>query len=514
MGKVLLEATRVSKAFPGVRALDNVSLQVESGQIVALVGHNGSGKSTLVKILAGVYQADDGEFTTPSGGELGGGKDDGLHFIHQDLGLIPMLTAVENIDLARQHGGRSIMPFPRKREQKRAQELIAQFGANFNVNIPVAALSPAERTIVAIARALDGWTSNDNVLVLDEPTAALQEEEVLKLFSAVRNVVAAGAGVIIISQRLDEVVELADRVVVLRDGRLVADQLRGHFDKRTLVQLIAGTEESPEVEVARHASGGDVMLSIEGLACHQIRGLDLDVRAGEIVGITGLLGSGMEQIGGAIFGSVAAIGTVRVGGAEIPRGKPVAAVAAGIGFVPADRRGLGSVVTMSARENLTLPRLSTVRNALGAISNKTEKADAASWMDRVEVRPRGATERTFSLFSGGNQQKIIIAKWMRNDPRVLVLEEPTQGVDVAAQASIHQLIARVASEGSAVLVSSTDTKELVSLCHRVVVLHEGVIAAEFEGARLTESNVLRTTLDPLALAGTTDTPRNGGSENG
>ena len=381
------------------------------------------------------------------------------------------------------------MPFPRKREQKRAQELIAQFGANFNVNIPVAALSPAERTIVAIARALDGWTSNDNVLVLDEPTAALQEEEVLKLFSAVRNVVAAGAGVIIISHRLDEVVELADRVVVLRDGRLVADQLRGHFDKRTLVQLIAGTEESPEVEVARHASGGDVML-------------------------TGLLGSGMEQIGGAIFGSVAAIGTVRVGGAEIPRGKPVAAVAAGIGFVPADRRGLGSVVTMSARDNLTLPRLSTVRNALGAISNKTEKADAASWMDRVEVRPRGATERTFSLFSGGNQQKIIIAKWMRNDPRVLVLEEPTQGVDVAAQASIHQLIARVASEGSAVLVSSTDTKELVSLCHRVVVLHEGVIAAEFEGARLTESNVLRTTLDPLALAGTTDTPMNGGSENG
>ena len=511
MGKVLLEASGISKAFPGVKALDDVSLQVEAGQIVALVGHNGSGKSTLVKILAGVYQADDGVITTPGGRAPGAGKDDGLHFIHQDLGLIPMLTAVENIDLSRQHGRRSLLPFKSRKEQARARELVAQFGAHFNVNIPVVALSPAERTIVAIARALDGWTSNDNVLVLDEPTAALQEEEVRKLFAAVRRVVAAGAGVIIISHRLDEVVELADRVVVLRDGTLVADQTRGNFDKKTLVQLIAGVEESPEVELAAHNSGGDVMLSLRGLSCAEIKGLDLEVRAGEIVGVTGLLGSGMEQIGGAVFGSIPSTGEVVVGGKSVKRGAPKAAVAAGVGFVPSDRRSLGSVITMNARENLTLPLLRPLRNAFGSISISRERADATEWMNRVDVKPRGSSERTFSLFSGGNQQKVIIAKWMRNLPRVLVLEEPTQGVDVGAQSSIHALIARVASEGAAVLISSSDTKELVSLCHRVVVLHEGVIAGTFEGVDLTESNVLKTTLDPMALA---DNSMNGGPSNG
>jgi ABC-type sugar transport system ATPase subunit len=503
----------VSKSFPGVLALDDVSLQVEAGQIVALVGHNGSGKSTLVKILARVHGMDEGELRGPGGEASRRNRHEGLHFIHQDLGLIPMLSAIENIDLARSHGARSVLPSGVRSERARARALIAQIGAHFSVDLPVAALSPAERTIVAIARALDGWTSQRNVLVLDEPTAALQQEEVLKLFAAIRRLVTSGAGVLMISHRLDEVVDLADRVVVLRDGRVVADQLRGEFDKDSLVRLIAGTEESAEVNAARRNPGGEVVLKVRDLVAPQVRGVDIDVRAREIVGVTGLLGSGMDQIAGAIFGAVPSKGDVWLGANLLPRGTPRASVAAGVGFMPADRRRYGCVVGMNARENLTLPRLSTIRGRAGQIRVRRERVEARRWLSLVDVRPRNATERTLSLFSGGNQQKIIIAKWMRTMPRLLLLEEPTQGVDVAAQASIHELVARIASDGAAVLVTSTDTKELLALCHRVVVLHDGRVASSFEGADLTESAVLSATLDPGPAASRATPTMDGGPRN-
>jgi ABC-type sugar transport system ATPase subunit len=489
---VLLEVQHVSKAFPGVRALDDVSLTVTGGEVLALVGHNGSGKSTLVKILAGVYDADAGSVVRHDAA----GVAPGLHFIHQDLGLVPMLSAVENIDLARTHRMAAVLPSPRRRERSSARQRIAQFGAAFDVDIPVARLSPAERTIVALARALDGWESSRNVLVLDEPTAALAEGEVRKLFDAIRTVTAGGAGVVMISHRLDEVVELADSVVVLRDGKVVADERRGAFDQRRLVSLIAGSEDGEAVEIARHNAGGEVMLAVSGLTGTFLSGVDLDVRAGEIVGVTGLLGSGIEQLCSIVFGAVPATGgSVQVAGSSLRPG-PRRSIRAGMGFAPADRRRLGSVLVMNARENLTLPRLAPVRGRLGQIRRKAERDDAGSWMQRVDVRPAASTERGFALFSGGNQQKIVIAKWVRNEPRVLLLEEPTQGVDVAAQAGIHQLIARVASRGTAVLVASTDAKELAALCHRVLVLHRGRVAAVLEGDRLSESALVRATLHP------------------
>jgi ABC-type sugar transport system ATPase subunit len=514
MTRGLLEASHISKSFPGVRALDDVTVTVHSGEVLALVGHNGSGKSTLVKILAGVYTPDAGEITTVGGvGERG--KHVGLHFIHQDLGLIPMLSTVENIDLARPHRAWGWMPSPLRRERLHARELVARFGAHIDVNAPVSTLTPAERTIVAIARALDGWTSPDNVLVLDEPTAALQDEEVRKLFEAIRTVAAEGAGVMLISHRLDEVVDLADRVIVLRDGRLVADQQRGAFDRHSLVSLVAGTDESTAVEVARHRSGGKLVLSLVHLHASNLHGFNLDVRAGEIVGVTGLLGSGMEQVGAVVFGSLPRLaGAVLVDGRVVRPRSPSAAISVGMAFVPADRRGQGAVVSMNARENLTLPRLWPLRGRLGQIRRHAESKDARQWMDDVGVRPAGSQERPFSLFSGGNQQKMVIAKWIRTEPRVLVLEEPTQGVDVAAQASIHELIARVANGGAAVLVASTDTKELVSLCHRVVVLHEGTAAISLEGTQLVESALVRATLEGRPDAVRAKSVTNGGLDHG
>jgi ABC-type sugar transport system ATPase subunit len=495
LSAVLLEAQHITKSFPGVRALDDVSLTVRSGEIVALVGHNGSGKSTLVKVLAGVYPADSGTVVTVVG-TTKRGHHEGLHFIHQDLGLIPMLTTIENIDLSRALGRHGVLPSPIRAERHKARDLIKQFGVEFDVDLPVEKLTSAERTIVAIARALDGWTSADNVLVLDEPTAALQGEEVGKLFEAVRRVVSGGAGVIMISHRLNEVVDLADRVVVLRDGRVVGDHVRGDFDQRSLVRLIAGETGDDSRDLPGASQLGDVLLTVRGLCSDHLRGVDLEVHAGEILGVTGLLGSGMEQIAGTIFGATPSrSGSVEVAGRRIHSGSPAAAIEAGAGYVPSDRRRYGAVVTMNARENLTLPQLASLRTRGGRIDGRSETREANRWMTDVGVRPVDSADRSFSLFSGGNQQKIVIAKWLRNKPRLLLLEEPTQGVDVAAQASIHDLVTRVASGGAAVLVSSTDTKELVTLCHRVLVLHDGVVAAALEGKQLTEPALVAATID-------------------
>lgn len=497
MPEPLLEVRHVSKTFPGVRALREVSLTVGSGEIVALVGHNGSGKSTLVKLLAGIHHPDDGGsiMVHEGAGEpplSGADARRRLHFIHQDLGLIEQLSAVENLDLGRPLGARGLKPSPTRRERTRAIEVIAQFGASFDVEVPIATLTPAERAIVAIARALDGWTSARNVLVLDEPTSALHGDESEKLYEAVRRVAAKGAGVIFISHRLDEVVALADRAVVLRDGRLVADEPRGSFDHDTLVEHIAGGEIA--VAHRSHAAvANDARLQAAGLAGPGIASVDLEVRAGEIVGITGLVGSGREHLAGILFGlHPRTAGTVSVDGRRVPPSDPAAAIAAGVGFVPADRRRKGAIMTMNARENLTLPRLGPLCRHAGLV-RAAEDREARRWMDYVDVLP-AAPERPLALFSGGNQQKVVLAKWLRIDPVVLILDEPTQSVDVGAKAAIYDLILGAAAAGAAVLVSSSDTKELADLCRRVLVLREGRVAAEIKTRDLTEARLVRETL--------------------
>ncbi|MEU9967537.1 sugar ABC transporter ATP-binding protein [Streptomyces malaysiensis] len=491
MSRPLLRVRGLSKTFPGVRALQDVSLTVSSGEVVALLGHNGSGKSTLVKILAGVYDADDGaEIQVPAPESSGRG----LHFIHQDLGLIASLTAVENIDLAKHLKKRALRPFRTRQERSHAKDLLARFGTDLDVTVPVSGLSPTERTLVAIARALGDWQSTHNVLILDEPTAALNADGVGSLFTAVRRLAADGTGVLFISHRLEEVVELADRVVVLRDGRVAAERLRGDFDRASLTELIAGGH----LEGHRTASGrdfGPIRLRVEEVTGPELAGVSFTARAGEVVGISGLLGSGAETLTGAVFGSSARTsGRVLVDGTAIPPENPGAAVKTGVVLAPADRRRLGAFVTMTARENITLPLLSPLRRASGRLDFRAEKREARQWMDDVDVRPRGSIEKPFGLFSGGNQQKIVLGKWLRTRPKVLLLEEPTQGVDVGALAGIYQLIETAAADGAAVVVASSDTEELCRLCDRVLVLGQGRITAELSGRGLTEADLVRATL--------------------
>ena len=420
-----------------------------------------------------------------------------LHFIHQDLGLLPMLSTTENLDLARPLGRRWITP-SRRSEHDRAAELTARFGAAIDVRAPVALLSPAERAIVAIARALDGWSHHENVLVLDEPTTAFHRDEVVRLFEAVRRVAAAGAGIIFISHRLDEVRALADRVVVLRDGKLVAEAGAGEIDEDSLVEAIVGAA----VASARPPSGdtGVVVLEVDDLHGKQVHGMTFRVHAGEVVGLSGVLGSGRENVNSLLFGAERARrGRVAVAGEALPPHDMASAIERGVAFVPADRHRLGAVMAMSMRENLTLPSLGRLRRRFGAIDQGAEVADAQRWAAKVELRPP-LPDRPLASFSGGNQQKVVLAKWLRTDPKLLLLDEPTQGVDVGAKAAIYQLIQRSARQGSGVLVSSSDAKELASVCNRVLLVEGGRVVGELNGPTLTEAALVHAALstDPVS----------------
>ncbi|MCS5721570.1 sugar ABC transporter ATP-binding protein [Herbiconiux sp. CPCC 203407] len=483
--QLLLRVEGIVKAFPGLMALDGVSLDVRSGEVVAVVGHNGSGKSTLVKVLAGIYQQDAGTVAL----ETMAGQTAELHFIHQDLGLVPALSAVENLNLVQASSG-ALAPLRTKGETRRARSLLSRFGQQFDVHAKVSELTPAQRAIVAIARALEGWAGPHNVLVLDEPTEALHKNEVDILFSAVRSVAGDGAGVIFISHRLDEVLDLADRVVVLRDGVKVADERAQDLDHGRLVELVTGSALSEQREHVRRERGADAVLRIRGLRGAVVDGLDLDLRPGETVGVAGVLGSGREEVPSLVFGADGGTSAeYLLHGRPYERRSAAASIRNGLAFVAGDRARFGSVPQLNARENITLPRLGAHRSRMGAISIRRERAEAARLAAVFDVKP-ARTEQRFGLFSGGNQQKIVMAKWLRNTPSVLLLEEPTQGVDIGAKAAIYAAVDGASAAGAAVLVCSSDAKELVRLCDRVLVLREGRVAAELSGDELTERRLV------------------------
>lgn len=482
----LMRASGLVKDFPGLRALDDVSLEVASGEIVALVGHNGSGKSTLVKILAGVYTADGGHV------EFAGAGDQAteLHIIHQDLGLVSELSTIENLGLSDSSGWDGLAPTRRRRERAHARELVARFGEDFDVDAPVGTLAPAQRSIIAIARALDGWTHNKNVLILDEPTEALHASEVEILFGAVRRVAHAGAGVVFISHRLDEVLAIADRVVVLRDGRKVADVPVSGLDHDALVAHVTGSVARTAQGRTRGTASDEIALDITGLSGAGIHDVDVRIRSGEVVGVAGVLGSGRDALPALVFGATPSrADRYLLAGADYPTRTPRHSVRRGMAFVAGDRAKLGSIRAMNARENMTLPELRSVTGPLGGLRFGRERRIARQLVEQYDVRPPRA-EQEFAQFSGGNQQKIVFAKWLRNDPRVLLLEEPTQGVDIGAKQFIYSEIDRAAERGVAVLVCSSDAKELVRLCDRVLVMRGGEVVSELSGERLTEAELV------------------------
>lgn len=480
MSEPLLRVAGLVKAFPGLTALDRVDLDVHSGEIVAIVGHNGSGKSTLMKILAGVYTADAGSVQTAPGTEL--------HFIHQDLALVDQLSAAENLALRRGEGATALAPYRSLEVQDRARELVSRFGPPFDVTCPLHRLTPAQRAVVAISRAMDGWTHSRNVLFLDEPTESLHRTEVEVLFEAVRRLAAEGAGIVFVSHRLDEVRSLAHRIVGLRDGRKVADRAVAEMDEGHLIEIVTGVEKMDAAERTPRTHG-EIALRVRGLSGASVESLDLEVRAGEIVGIAGTLGSGREAVPSLLYGATdAAASAFTINGSDYPRRSPAQSLRRGMTFAPADRGRLAVVRDMTARENFTLPHLARTTAAFAPVPGG-ERAETAAAFAAYDVRP-ARTEQRISLFSGGNQQKIVMAKSMHHRPTVLLLDEPTQGVDVGAKAAIYTAIERGAAGGTAVLVASSDAKELAGLCDRVIVMRDGVVGAELSGDDLTERRLV------------------------
>jgi ABC-type sugar transport system ATPase subunit len=481
----LVEVAALSKTFEGTQALRDVSLSVNGGEIVALVGHNGSGKSTLIKVLAGIHHPDPGgRVVLATDGE----HPIDLHFIHQELGLVPTLSTIENFDIAQPTGGLRGIRIRRHAEVASVLRHLEGFDVDIDLDAPVSELSAADRTIIAIARALASWRSPRGVLVLDEPTASLHRRETLQLFDVIRQVVARGAGVIFVSHILEEVLEIADRVVVLRDGEKVFDAPRTETDQASLVRLIAGEDVKQVADRATTAVDGPSVLRVANLGGGNVEDVSFAVKAGEVLGVGGLNGSGREHLAELLFGLRQRTGDVDVAESAVPHGSPMQAIRRGVALVPAERRTHAIVETMSVRENLMLSEYPMSMAKSWWLDTAGERRSSLSWLRRLDVRPLDA-ERPIAQLSGGNQQKVVIAKWLRGSPRVLLLDEPTQGVDIGAKAGIYAAVLEAAKQGAAVVICSSDSLELAEIADRVVVLRNGRRTAEFVGGEITESRV-------------------------
>lgn len=489
----------LAKTFNGKRVLHPFELRVQPGEIHALLGQNGSGKSTLIKLLAGFHEPDAGGRAEVGGQQLDLGspaaaKAVGLRFVHQELGLVGNCSVLDNLTYGSTYPTRFGTIRGRKLLENCRRALDAA-GLDVDPRVDVSTLSPAQRTGVAVARAMAGEGAAGTVLVLDEPTATLPAEEVQHLHRMLRAAARTGVGILYVTHHLDEVFELATRVSVLRDGYLVASGPVAELDRETLVERLIGGELQQVQRVHQDTAGpsgmGPASLEVRNLRAGLLRDLSFDARPGEIVGVFGITGSGRESLLGAIFGAVRReSGTVTVAGKAIPSGRPDTAIAKGLGYVPPDRKTSGAVMSLSARENFTLSDLKPFWRK-GSLSSKLERAETRDWFERLQVRPAGAFESPLASFSGGNAQKIVLGKWLRLGPKVLLLDDPTQGVDVGAKAELHRQILHASEAGTTMILCSSDVEELASICDRVLVLSGGVLGEELIGDSVTEDRINR-----------------------
>lgn len=493
---IVLRAERVAKAFGATQALDGASIGLERGSVHALLGGNGSGKSTLIKAIAGVEPADAGEL------EAGGARHDlrtmtpvrareaGLHFVHQQRSTFPALTVAENLAIGRGFDTAALGRVDWRRSRKRAAAVLRRFGIEADPDAELGRLGPATQTMVAIARALqDQDGAESGVLLLDEPTAALPGPEAAVLLDSLRRYAAAGQAVVYVTHRLEEVYAVADRATLLRDGRVVGEVEPRELDHDALVELMMGRTVERAGRL-RARPEGRALLAARGLRAGALGPLDLELRAGEIVGVAGLIGSGRSTLLRALFG-VAPLdaGEVRVDGRRRRIGSPHEAMAAGLAYVPEDRQRDAAFPELGVGENLSLAVLPDYWHR-GVLNRRRERRDSLGLFDSFLIAAESDAAPLRSL-SGGNQQKVVLARWLRRDPRVLLLDEPTQGVDVAARAEIYELVHRAVAAGAAAMVASSDFEELARVCDRVLVLRRGAVAAELSGAGLDAERIAR-----------------------
>jgi ribose transport system ATP-binding protein len=486
----------VSKAFAGTQALCDVSMEIAPREIHALVGSNGSGKSTLIKILAGVHKADEGELETPTGTYAlrdftpALARECGLHFVHQERSTFPDLTVAENLAI-----GRGFVTGPGFRVRGRAvrrrtREVLERFHVDADPDAPLHTLRPAAQTMVVIARALqDHEDAHSGILVLDEPTAALPKTEVQLLVAALRRYAASGQAIVFVSHRLDEVYELADRATVVRDGRRVADVDLADVGHDALVELIVGRPVEAYFPAHRPPGVSRPVFEAERLRGGTVSDASLTVREGEIVGITGLAGAGCSTLLRLIFGAQPRQGgATRLDGLPLEPAGPGAAMRAGIAYVPEDRAGHALFADQTVAENLGMATVGDYWRG-GRLRRGAERADVRRDIERFGIRA-SSPRLPASYLSGGNQQKVMLARWLRRDPRLLLLDEPTQGVDVGARADLWATIRRAVERGAGALVASSDLEELAHMCDRVAILHDGRVTREVSDEQLSSDRLV------------------------
>ncbi|MDX1995908.1 MAG: sugar ABC transporter ATP-binding protein [bacterium] len=488
----ILQLAHISKRFPGVQALKDVQFDVRPGEVHALLGENGAGKSTLIKIISGVHKPDEGTlmldgspaaFSSPREAQQRG-----IATIYQELSLYPELTVAENIFIG--HAPRrKVGPFDVldwRAMNTRAGETLASLNIHdLDVRSKIGTLSVGKRQRVEIAKAL---SQNARILIMDEPTAALTEADVERLFEIVRLLRMRGVGVVYISHRLNEVFELADRVTVLRDGQYVATRQVKDVTERDLIGMMVG-RTIDELFPKLPSTPGEVVLEVKNLSRPPItRDISFQVRAGEIVGLAGLVGSGRSELAQVIFGIAPAhAGEIRLNGRAVKIKSPADAINLGIAYVPEDRGTQGLVRQMVIRENVSLAMLREM-SRMTFIKNRAEGQAARRAIEQLSIRAYGP-EMVVNKLSGGNQQKVVVSKWLARQPKLLIMDEPTRGVDVGAKAEIHRLISELATRGMAILMISSELPEILGMSDRVLVMREGRIAAEFPREQCTQETI-------------------------
>ncbi len=472
---LLLEMSGIEKSFPGVLALRDVSLSLRRGEVLALMGENGAGKSTLIKTLGGAHQPDAGQIAIDgSPVELSSPTasiEAGIGVIYQEFNLIPALSAWENIFLGRERTGFFVA---RGAERAKALEMFERLGVNIPIDLPCGDLSIAQQQLVEIAKVL---SQDVRILVMDEPSAALTPQEVDKLFTIIRDLKDQGIGIIYISHRLDEVFEIADSITVLRDGQYVGGSPSDAMTRRQLIEMMVG--RSIENEFPKQpAEIGNVRLAVTELSRGQlVQDVSFDVHAGEVLGLTGLVGAGRTELVRLIFGADERDGgQVSLDGKPLKLRSPREAIRAGICLLTEDRKSQGLVLGRSVRENFGLPNLSRF-SRFGLLRQRQERSFFARYVDSLSIRiPH--QEQLAQHLSGGNQQKVVLAKWLQQNAEVLIFDEPTRGVDVGAKHEIYQLMNRLAADGKAIIMISSELPEVLGMSDRILVMHEGRVTGE------------------------------------
>jgi monosaccharide-transporting ATPase len=501
----LLVMHDVSKRFQGVQALSAASLDVEPSEIMALIGQNGAGKSTLIKVLTGAYRRDSGsisfaghsvDFASPQAAQQGG-----VSTIYQEINLVPFRSVAENIFLGREPRRYGLLDWGRMNDE--AGELLRRFAVEIDVRRPLMEFSTAIQQMVAIARAV---SFKAQLVIMDEPTSSLDEREVVVLFDVMRRLRAEGVAVIFISHRLDELYQVCDRVTVMRDGRTVSTHRMADMDKLHLISAMLGRDlETVRARstgfTAPKSAPGKVVLSAEGLRIgRKVRDARVEVREHQIVGLAGLLGSGRTEVARAIFGADPPdAGTIEIGGSPVSPQEPADAIALGVGYCSEDRKADGIVPDMSVRENMTLgvlPRLTS----LGIVDETRQREIVDRFMERLAIKASSSEQKIREL-SGGNQQKVLLARWLCTDPKLLILDEPTRGIDVGAKAEIQALIRELADQGLGVLMISSELEEITEGADRVFVLSDGRTVADLPHAEANAKAIISAMAHEDAVAG-------------